>query len=671
MEEYSVVGKRLPLKDAADKVTGRALFTGDIKLPGMLYAKILRSPYAHAKILRIDTREAEKLPGVKAVLSRNNTPRVKIPVSFVGTPRDKYLFDEKVRYLGDEVAAVAGINEEVAQKAVDLIKVEYEELPAVFDPKEALKEEAPLIHEDKPGNIAGIVTRMIGDVEAGFGEADYVFEEIYKTSSQRHAAMETHIAIASFDAMGRLTVWSPSQNPFELRGLLAEYLDLPISKVRVMKPYVGGAFGSKLDMLIEHICALLAKVTGHPVKLTLTREEEFSATLSQHSEVIRLKMGVKQDGRFSAIEADVDCNVGAYMYKGMVVLAITGSTLIGVYRCPNVKFEGRCVYTNLMSAGALRGFGNPPAYFALESAVDMVAQRLGIDPVEFRLKNCKGVGEVGRTGMPITSSGLDQCLAIGAEYIGWGRRQKSGASGNMKKNGMGVACGAHGSGTRPALRDYSAAFVKINEDGTVHLLTGAADLGTGSHTTLAQIVAEELDLSLGAVEVVTGDTDVAPFDKGAYASSELYVAGGAVRAAAADAKHQLLSRAAGKLGVEEGTLELKKGIIYAKNAPEKSLKVSELIREASETREGATAFLGKASFENPVSAQTFSAQFAEVEIDTETGQVEVQRIVAVHDVGKAINPMVVEGQIEGGGAAGHRICLDGRTGCRQKDRKNA
>ncbi|MFC1980492.1 xanthine dehydrogenase family protein molybdopterin-binding subunit, partial [Chloroflexota bacterium] len=528
MEEYSVVGKRLPLKDAPEKVTGRAQFTADLKLPGILYAKILRSPYAHAKVLRVDTSKAEKLPGVKAVLSKNNAPRVQIPVSF-DMPRDKYTFDDKVRYVGDEVAAVAAVSKKTAEEALQLIKVEYEELPAVFDLEEAIKPGAPVIHENKANNIAGTIKKGFGDVEMGFREADLILEDTFRTASQRHASMETHVASAAFDATGKLTVWTPTQIPFQLQALLAEYLSIPMSKVRVIKTYVGGAFGGKADMLLEHVCALLAKMTGRPVQLVLSREEEFTATLCRHAQVIRLKMGVKKDGTITAIEAHALGNVGAYMYKGFIIMGITGNNFVGVYRCPNTKYEGHCVYTNLMSSGALRGMGNPQGYFALESMVDMICEKFGIDPVEFHAKNYKKVGEIGRAGFPITSSGFAECLARGTELIGWRDRWEPREEHCVTKHGTGMACVVHGSGPRPSSASHSTAIVKVNEDGTAHLFTGAADLGTGCNTTLAQIVAEELGLSLDAVGITAADTDSTPFDKGVIASSTVYVAGGAAK----------------------------------------------------------------------------------------------------------------------------------------------
>ncbi len=312
MEEYAVIGKRLPLLDAVEKTTGRALFTVDMELPGMLHARILRSPYAHARVLQVDTSQAERLAGVKVVLTKNNAPRSKVPAT-LGGPKEKVAFDEKVRYVGDEVAAVAAVSKDVAEEALRLIKVDYEVLPAVFDPEETTKPGSPLIHEDKERNIAASIEAKVGDTEAGFRKADYVFEETFRTSSQRHASMETHASIASLDVSGKLTVWSSTQLPFHIQRLLAEYLDIPMSKVRVVKPYLGGGFGGKLHMVVEHISALLSGMTQRPVRLVLDREEEFSATISRHAFIIRLKVGAARDGTLTAIEAQALANSGAYL----------------------------------------------------------------------------------------------------------------------------------------------------------------------------------------------------------------------------------------------------------------------------------------------------------------------------------------------------------------------
>ncbi|MDP2917540.1 MAG: molybdopterin-dependent oxidoreductase, partial [Dehalococcoidia bacterium] len=639
-----IVGKRVPLKDAPEKVTGSALFTGDMTLPGMLYAKVLRSPYAHAKVLRVDTSKAERLPGVKSVLSKNNAPRKLIPVVF-DVPPDRVAFDDEVRFIGDEVAAVAAVTEEIAAEALKLIKVDYKELPAVFDPEEAIKPGAPMVHADKPGNIASSIKSSSGDVEAGFREADHVFEETFRTSAQRHACMETHGAIASFDPSGKLTVYTPSQLALVLQPILAEYLDMPMTMVRIIKPYLGGGFGSKLDMVVEHICALLSKIAGKPVKLILSREEEFSVGISRHACIIRLKVGVKKDGTITAIDTRILSNEGAYVYKtGPIGLA--AKAIVLAYKCPNSRFEGHRVYTNIMSAGAYRGYGNPQGSFAMESMIDMIAEKLGIDPVEFRLKNYRSVGDIGFSCKPIKVTGMAECLTKGKEKIGWNRRGKPTAA-EGKKRGIGVAVICHATGTTGYQADYTTASVRLNEDGTAQVFTGTSDLGTGSNTTLAQIAAEELGLPLDAVQVVAGDTDIAAFDRGAFASKTLYNAGNAVKSAAAKVKQMVMAKAAEKLGVDAAGLDARNGRIFAKQSPDRGATYTEIAKAVSKSLGGNITFMANALFENTGFPEAFGAQFAEVEVDTETGQVEVLKFVAMQDNGIAINPMVVEGQIEG------------------------
>ena len=665
MEEYSLVGERINLKDAPEKVTGRALFTVDLKLPGMLYAKVLRSPHAHAKVLSVDTSLAEKMPGVKAVLSKNNAPRTLVPVTS-DVPSDKVAFGDRVRYAGDEIAAVAAVSEEIAEKALKLIKVDYEELPAVFDAEEAIKPGAPLIHEKKERNIVSSVEMNEGNTEVGFKEADFIVEETFRTSSQRHGCLETHSAIADFDSSGKLTVWTSSQTPFQFQKLLAEYFTMPMSKIRIVKPFVGGGFGSKLEMLYEHICALLSQMTGHPVKIVMNREEEFTATVSRHSFVIGLKVGVKKNGDLTALEANILSNEGAYLLKtGVLILGC--KSLLRFYRCPNVKIIGQRIYTNTMSAGAMRGYGNPQVFFAIESIMDMVADKLGIDPVEFRLRNCRQQGDMGINGLPIETPGLTECLKKGMEITAWGGKIHQRNESSTRKHGVGMACSAHLTGTgRPP--EYCAASIRINEDGTAHVFIGVSDLGTGIDTTLAQIAAEELGLKLDEVEVVSGDTNTASFDKAAQASKTLYNAGNAVRYAIADVKQKLVQQASKKLNAKPDDIVYKHGRFSLISDPGKGIAYRELIKETSKTPGNNKTFIGEASFTNTVFPLSFGAQFVELEVDTETGQVKIIKLVALQDNGRSINPKVVEGQIEGalqqsiGYSLTENPVLDKRTG---------
>lgn len=647
-EALRVVGKRLPKVDAIEKVTGSAKFTADMRLPGMLYGKVLRSPYAHAKVLRVDTSEAEKLPGVKAVLTIKDVPRIKYdPSDPLQSSRDQYIFDEKVRYVGEGVAAVAAVSEDAAEEALKLIRVDYEELPAVFDPAEAMKPDVPKIHPVER-NIASHVPIAFGDVEKGFKEADYVFENRYVASRQKHCHLEPHACVVRFDYDRKITVWSSTQSPFRLRFILAKALDMPLGKIRVIAPHVGGGFGNKLYLgQHELVCTLLAKKTGRPVKIRYTRKEEFYTTTTRHPAIIELKTGVKKDGTLTAIQAKVIMNTGAYALFGSGVTWVAcyyigGSSL---YRCPNIKVDGYCVYTNTPAAGAMRAFGGPQAHFAVESHMDMIAENLGIDPVELRLKNLVRIGDVDRLSgfYNIRSCGLRECIEKGAERIGWKKKEwKHGGVNEARKRGMGMACMSMISEL-----GVSAAFVKLNEDGSVNILTGATDIGQGSNTVLAQIVAEELGVRLEDVTVTSADTNLTPFDWGTLGSRITYIAGSAAKAAAADAKRQLLERAAKMLKADVKNLEIRDGRVYVKGSSEKGASISEVVWFSQYVDEAKAIILGRASYGPSEFPPAFGAHFAEVEVNTETGQVKVLRIVAVHDVGRAINPTLVEGQVEG------------------------
>jgi xanthine dehydrogenase molybdenum-binding subunit len=667
MQEHSVVGKRLPAIDAIEKATGEGKFTVDIKLPRMLYGKILRSPYPHAKIIHIGTAKAERLDGVRAVITSKDTPM--IPTTCYPPPHsvedDQIFADEKVRYVGDRVAAVAAESEKIAEEALSRIEVEYEELPAVFDPEEGMRPNAPHIHEEAERNIARKpITWEVGDVEKGFKGADYIFEDRYRTQMVSHCCMEPHAVVASFDSSGKLTVWSSTQTPFGMRNMLAQALDMPVSKIRVIKPtHVGGGFGSKLDLILDGACALLSKKTGRPVRMVCSRKEEFYATRVRHAYIIDLKTGVTKDGVFVARQARVFVSNGAYTSHGLGVCGHAGNLFGTLYKCPNIKYEGYVVYTNLITGGAFRGFGNPQISFAIESQIDTIAEKLGTDPKEFRLKNPIKAGEVTAAKWVMTSSGIRECIEKGAERINWEKKRTTsrGVSGK-KKRGLGMAAGLHVQGFRLGT-DTASAFVKFNEDGTVNLITGASDTGQGLHTILAQIVAEDLGIAAGDVSVVAGDTDSTPMGYGNYASKSTFIDGNAVRIAVADAKRQLLEQASDMLEASSEDLLLKDGKIFVKGAPEKAISVSDAVVTAQYSNSSKVGtILGRGSYDainteppeidtwrgNYSCGNPFMAQFAEVEVDTETGEVEVLKIVAAHDLGKAINPMAAEGQIEGG-----------------------
>ncbi len=646
----TVVGQRVTRVDALDKTTGSARYTADINLPGLLHAKIKRSPHANARVISIDTSLAELLPGVKAVLTCFSVPRK----LHAGQPEprasslvpDQYILTDTPCFRGDGVAVVAAVSEDVADEALDLIRVEYEVLPAVFDPEQALLPNAPSVHGTERNLVMPPAIIASGNVDEGFAEADLIFEGRYTTSRHVPAFMEPYVCICRPESDGNLTVWSSTQAPFMVRGSLSEVLGIPMSNIRVLSEHMGGGFGAKQDLYqMEYLTVLLARQTMKPVKMEFTRAETFIAGRSRHPVVIELKQGVKRDGTLTARKARFISNSGAYGSHGPGVTWVGSSMLGSLHKCPNIFIEGLCVYTNVPIAGAFRGYGAPQAYFALETQMDEIAEALQIDPIELRLKNLFKVGDIGPAGTPFESVELGECLRRGAERIGWKNRQKVGSSPGPIKQGMGFACQLHSATAYPDTREVASALVVLSEDGTVQLRIGAADLGTGAKTVLAQITAEELGVRYEDVRVVAGDTDSVPYDLGAYASRTTFIVGGAAQRAAAKAKEQVLSLASQKLGVETNELEVLAGIIWVKNTPERRVSFQELLTPVRGER--ISIIMGQGEF-SPRNDYSFAAQFAEVEVDIETGLTRVLRLVAVHDIGKAINPASAEGQVEGG-----------------------
>jgi xanthine dehydrogenase molybdenum-binding subunit len=663
--KMSVVGQSVKRMDTLGKVTGQARYAGDVVLPGMLHAKIKRSDVAHARIKRIDTAQALALPGVKAILTHENVPRV----LHYGSPhprsasvtKDQYILDDKVRYWGEGVAAVAATSEEIAEEALDRIEVEYDPLPAVLTVEQALQPGAPPIHVTGPGGnlVAEPVVVARGDIERGFAEADLIIEGEYEMGRPTPAYMEPNVCLCQWDARGKLTVWISTQTAFMVRGILAEVLGLPLHHVRVLVDHMGGGFGAKQDLFQnEFLCALLAKQTKRPVRLELGRKETFLSGRSRHPGRIWLKQGFKRDGTITARQARVTLNSGAYGSHGPGVTGVGTAALTSLYRCENVHLEGRCVYTNTPIAGAFRGYGVVQAYYALDIQLDEAAEKLAIDPAELRLRNAVREGDIAPSGHPLTGHGLEDCIRRGREEVNWAalRRGPREASGPFRY-GWGMGCEMHGSSAYPGIKEQGNAIVKMNEDGTVTLLTGTAGLGTGAHTALAQIVAEELGVAFEDVAVVHGDTDIVPWDIGAFASHTTFMGGRAAQMAAAVVKKQLLDRAADRLEVAAEDLEIKAGIIAVKGVP--NLNIS--VREAVAPRLGIPAahLVGTATY-YPTKAYSFAAHFAKVRVDTQTGQIEVLRVVPVHEIGRVIHPIAAAGQIEGGiqQGIGHTLTED-------------
>jgi len=674
---FSSVGKSEVKIDALALACGKPMFTDDIEIPNLLIGKILTSPHAHARIVSIDKTEALALPGVHAVLSWQDVPRNVFTTAGQGFPEpsayDSFILDNKVRFIGDKVAAVAAESLEIAEEALGKIKVEYEILEPILDEKQAMEPEAPIIHDepearmplplpyDPRHNLAGGVDMNVGDVEKGLGEADVALNYEYYVQYAQHCPMEPHICITWLDEYGRLVIRTSTQVPFHVRRIVAQALGMPIKNIRAIKPRVGGGFGAKQEVLLEPLCASLTLKTGQPVKIEYTRKEEFVSSRTMHPQYINLRTGVKNNGDLTAIDLNILQNTGAYGSHALTVVYNAGGKTLPLYRCPNIKFDGKSVYTNLPVGGAYRGYGATEAYFALETQIDEMAEKIGMDPLEFRRKIhikeketspvFEALGE-GKSGVAqyIESCGLEKCIELGQKAIGWERRGKIPPRGHLRY-GLGMAISMQGSSIPHV--DMASAYLKINDDGSFNLMVGATDLGTGSDTVLAQIAAETLGVSHDQILVYSSDTDLTPFDVGAYASSTTYLSGMAVQKAAEKVKKQIILTAADKLGVNPEQITLANNHVYYDS---RKVHFSEIARYALyldkqfQIQDSASAISHK-------SPPPFAAHFAEVEVDMETGKVRLLKYVAACDCGTAINPALAEGQVEGGALNGIGFAL--------------
>jgi CO/xanthine dehydrogenase Mo-binding subunit len=662
--QYPVVGEGVARVDTKGKARGEAQYVDDINLPGMLFGAILKSPHAHARILSIETRKALSLPGVKAVITGKDLPDRKFCIVSGSFPEsaleDKLPIEKgKVRFVGDEVAAVAAEDLETAERALELIDVKYEVLPSVLDSEEALKPGAPGIHDDKDNNVSVTIDYHFGDVDRGFKDADYIFEDRFKTSQQAHCCMETHSCVAQWSDEGRLTVWSSTQIASGFQRELSKVLGIPFGDVRIIRTAVGGSFGSKMMMhTLEPIAAYLAKKTNRPVKLIYSREEEFVCSRTRHPVIIDIKTAVKKDGTITARECNIIQDNGAYNAQGPLVFHDIGLLLCSYYSPKNVRVKGSLVYTNKPWGGSFRGYGNPQANFVIESQMDIIAGKLNIDPVELRLKNAIQPGDVTACGWEISSCGLSECIEKAASAIGWKDKK-----GKEKNHGVGIGSCIHwGGGVSTGASAICTTIVEVGSGGHVSIFTGACEIGQGSDTVLAQIAAEELGVPLGKVTVVQVDTDITPTFF--YVGNPItFVAGNTVKIAAADAKRQLLEAAAHMKGMSINNLDIVDGHIYDKRSGEEITSVNDVAFNSWEVK--GIPIVGKGRFDQGTTAvdvrtgvgqmsptYCFSAQAVEVEVDPETGVVKVLEIVSAHDSGKIINPIMAEGQIEGGLAQG-------------------
>jgi CO/xanthine dehydrogenase Mo-binding subunit/aerobic-type carbon monoxide dehydrogenase small subunit (CoxS/CutS family) len=677
--QHKVVGRALPRTDALEKVTGRAPFAYDMHLPAMVYGEILRSPLAHARVVSIDTAAAMAIPGVLAVYTQADMPQSKFG-AFVQD--ETALADGVVRYQGEGVAAVIAIDEATALRGIEAIEVEYDPLPGVFDPEEAMIEDAPQIHEGVERNVVAHNRVIAGDADAGFAEADHVFEDRFVTSRQCHACLEPHAVIADYDPSGRVTLHMSSQSTFFDRFGLMGIFNLPANKIRIICPYLGGGFGSKSEPHSIYVVAIQASMNlGRPVKMFHSRDEEFMSSRTRHPEIIDIKTGVKADGTITARSARVILDNGAYTSYGPGV-SLTQSMLGGaVYRIPAYRYDGYTVYTNTPFGGAFRGFGSPQFTFAAECHTDLIAERLGMDAVEFRLKNLSRPGDKAISGPTLTSCGVAECVERAAAEIGWEERRANPRPGR----GVGIACGVHFTSGKfhPNLNaDFCAAGVKVNEDGSVSLLIGATEMGTGAATTAtAQICAEELGVELSDVDVVTSDSETLPADFGTYGSRVTTLAGNAVRDACGQVRDQLFRVAAEGLDASPEELGVGDGKVFVTAAPDRSMALADVVQSSIFRDRDGRQIMAQAHFDAPCDlpdpetgvgdfamSYSFGAHAVEVEVDEETGHVRVVDFVAATDCGNVINPALAEAQVEGGVAQGigyglmeDLVCRDGQV----------
>ena len=643
---YSKIGGSFPIRDAALKVTGQKEYVGDMHLPGMLYGEVLFSPVAHAKIKRIDTSAAEALPGVRAVVTYKDDPGVRFnsATRFYEhrIPDTERIFDDTVRYVGDRVAAVAADNAKIAKKALKLIEVEYEELPFYQDPEEAMKEGAYPIHGES--NVITTMVHNAGNLDEGFAQADRIFEGRYTTQPVHQAAIEQHIAIAQFDATGKLTVISPNQNTFGFRIILSRIFGLPMSKVRVTSPAIGGAFGGKLETAVEPVAALLAMKSGRPVRVQFSRQACINSVRTRHASVVYIKTGVKNDGTIVAQDIRVITNTGAYAGSALNVLGALSHKVFKVYKCPNMRFTGMPVYTNTPVAGAMRGYGSPQAFFGQQRQMKTIADALGIPLAELQLKNLVEPDALDPIGFyPLGNPRLKDCVRRGLELMkNW---KPLDDEGGKYKIGVGMAMGSHGNGCYGAHRDQICLMIKMNEDGSCVLYTGSHDMGNGTVTGEVAIVSNTLKIPADQITCVEADSDACPWNLGDYSSHGMFVAGSCAKKCAESVAAELIKEAALVLEEKEEDLELGEGCVVSK-ATGKSAPLDQIMVHAQDVSH--REIICSETYAMPAGPGSYGAHFCRVRVEAATGKVEVCDYVAVHDVGKVVNRMGIEGQLEGG-----------------------
>ncbi len=675
--DFSVIGKRIPILDGVDKVTGRAKYVPDVKTEGTLCGKILRSPHPHARIRDIDISKAKQVRGVKDIIIGRDLPQRKFGTMI---PDWVILPDDKVRFVGDEVAAVAALHPETALEALAAIRVEYEELPAVFDPEEAMGADAPLLYDEKENNIAAVFEVERGNVEEAFAAADIIFEDTYTTNQVYQAYMETMGCFAKPEDYGRLTLWISTQVASMSRLRYAEALGMSPEDLRIIKPHVGGGFGGKFEYKSHILAAVLARRTGLPIKIINTREEDFIAGNPRVPMKIKLKVGLKKDGTMVVKDTTIIGGNGARTVYAPAIVSTACYRIDSLYKFQHVRSKGYTVYTNTIPTSCFRGFGNAQMHYALESALDTICHQHGFDPVEIRKQNGVTPGFVSIHGWEIKSAALHECLDQAAEASRWYDKKKEGAGQGTKRRGMGLAICNHVSGNRPFYRpfDGSSALIRLTPEGRAIVFTGEADLGQGLNTVFAQIAAEVMGLPIHTVRTAAIDTDISPFGLGSFATRATTIGGRAVYEAAVNLKAQFMEHAARVLHVSAEQIDVHDGVVSFSGARE-NMSIAQAMEAISYSMGGAsligqgfyvpdTVLPDATKYGNISPAYPFACHIAEVQVDVETGEVEVLNYWAAHDVGRVLNQQTLEGQVEGGVLMGigwalmeHMEVKDGRV----------
>ncbi|MFH1008929.1 MAG: molybdopterin cofactor-binding domain-containing protein [Candidatus Latescibacterota bacterium] len=660
-EEFALIGKRVHRVDGRVRVTGEAKYAADLSLPGMLWGKVLRSPYAHARILNIDVSRALSLPGVRGVVTGKDSQGENF--GFLPHTRDKMALEtEKVRYVGDEIAAVAAIDRDIAEEALELIKVDYDLLPAVFDPEEAMKEGSPPIHDHVKNNISAETHMAWGDLEEGFARSDLIREDRLTTQAVVHGFIEPHAALADWESTGRAQIWASKQSPYIAYRHLARGLGIPLSKLRLVQPYVGGGFGGKHEPLgLDFASLLLSKKTGRPVKIVYSQEEVFLSGRRRHPFIFWVKIGMRRDGAIQAVQLKAIADGGAYSSVGALSIYIPGSNLGIPLRVPAAKYDGWRVYTNKLLSSALYGHCMPQTRYAVESVLDTMGEELGYDPVDIRMINALKAGETTANGKHITTWGFGETVQAVADSLDFKNKYGKGRQGRILR-GVGIGSNPGFVSGRLGGHEGSAAIVKLFEDGGVTLIHGATDVGQGAETVLTQMVAESLGINMEEVNISRVDTEMTPIDPGTFGSRTTYTAGQAVLAAVEDAKRQLAGAGAEKLECNLEDLQFKNHRIFVKGSPEQGMSLLAAVRMcfygkgAPVIGRGTAApksaildFAGGSGSDFP--AYSSGSQGVEVEVDSVTGEVRLVKMVISHDCGRALNPLGLEGMQHGGAAS--------------------